>query len=152
MSGSRAGPNGETSEPRIAASAAGDCCGFRMVCASRRLAAHYDEALKPLGVTIGQFNMIRVIGHRQRVSHTQLAADLDLDRSTIGRKTRVLSRAGYVESSEGSDRREALLVLSGKGRALLAAGLPVWSSVEKEVRSRIGSHRLVQLDDLLSLF
>eukprot|EP01035_Chromulina_nebulosa_P049431 gene49431-67135_t len=58
--------------------------------ASRRLSALYDEALEPFGINIGQFSQLRNIRRSQPVSLTALGGVMELDRSTVGRNTRVL--------------------------------------------------------------
>lgn len=119
--------------------------------ASRRLSALYDEALQPFGINIGQFSHIRNISRMEPVSLTDLGAAMDLDRSTVGRNTKVLVRMGIVETVSGEDQREALLQLSAAGRALLAATTPVWDEVQVGIDARLGEDKTSDLKQLLDV-
>ena len=92
--------------------------------ASRKVSSMYDEALAPLGINVAQFSLMRRVAARAPVSLTDLAALLELDRSTVGRNVKVLERHGWVASARGRDQREAVL----------DAGAPLW----KEAQARIG--------------
>ncbi|MDB5526335.1 MAG: MarR family transcriptional regulator [Rhizobium sp.] len=119
--------------------------------ASRRLSALYDAALQPFGINIGQFSLMRNINRNQPVSLTDLGTMMELDRSTVGRNTKVLERMGLVEAVAGEDQREALLQLSDKGRALLDASVPVWEDVQVRIDERLGESRTEELKQLLEV-
>lgn len=119
--------------------------------ASRRLSARYDEALEPFGITIGQFSQMRNIVRNEPLSLTELAGIMELDRSTVGRNTKVLERMGLVETVAGDDQRQALLQLSGEGRALLKAAEPVWEDVQVKIDARLGEDMTGQLKQLLAV-
>ncbi|CAH0343430.1 hypothetical protein RHI9324_05164 [Rhizobium sp. CECT 9324] len=118
--------------------------------ASRRVSAHYDEALEPLGINVAQFSLLRNIGSLQPVSLTDLSHRVELDRSTLGRNTKVLARMGLVISVHGEDQREALLTIAPKGVDVLASAMPVWEIAQKSIEDRLGSDKLEQLHALLS--
>jgi DNA-binding MarR family transcriptional regulator len=119
--------------------------------ASRRLSALYDAALEPFGINIGQFSQIRNIRRNEPVSLTALAQLMELDRSTVGRNTKVLERMGLVETAAGDDHREALLLLTEKGRALLVQAEPVWHDVQVQIDARLGDDRTDDLKQLLDV-
>lgn len=118
--------------------------------ASRKLSSYYDEALAPLGVNIGQFSLLRNIHRRAPVSLTDLAVAVELDRSTVGRNTKVLERLGLVAFGAGIDHREAVVELTDTGRALLKRGAPLWDGVQDAIETRLGAEGAGQLRDLLS--
>ena len=118
--------------------------------ASRRLSALYDEALAPFGINVGQFSHLRNIRRNEPISLTDLAGIMELDRSTVGRNTKVLERMGLVETTSGEDQREALLRLSGKGGALLDASQPAWEDVQVKLDARLGEDRTEDLRQLLA--
>lgn len=129
----------------------GPCYCILLRKASRRLSALYDEALAPFGINVGQFSQMRSIKRRQPVSLTDLAAIMDLDRSTVGRNTKVLQRMGLVAAGSGEDQREALLELTEKGRELLEAALPVWEGVQASLDEKLGEARSAELQHLLDV-
>jgi DNA-binding MarR family transcriptional regulator len=118
--------------------------------ASRKISSYYDEALAPLGVNIGQFSLLRNIRSMEPVSLTDLALRVELDRSTVGRNTKVLDRMGLVAIGAGDDQREALLSLSEAGHALLAQGAPLWDGVQAKIEDRLGREKTQQLQELLT--
>ena len=117
--------------------------------ASRKVSSYYDEALAPLGVNIGQFSLLRNIRRLEPISLTELAGKVELDRSTVGRNTKVLERVGRVAIGHGEDQREAMLTLTEKGRDLLKEGAPLWDSVQEDIEVRLGPEKTKQLLELL---
>lgn len=127
------------------------CIALRKV--SRRLTALYDEAMAPFGITISQFSQLRNIKYRQPVSLSELAEVLELDRSTVGRNTKILQRMGLVVAQASTeDLRETVLSLSGEAVALLAKATPVWRDVQARVEGRLEAAEfdrvLAELKDL----
>ena len=114
------------------------------------MTALYDEALAPVGVNLAQFSLMRSISWQQPVSLTDLARVVELDRSTVGRNTRVLERMGLLAITTGQDQREAVLALTDDGRDILTRGAPLWDGVQDGIETRLGSERTKQLQDLLA--
>ena len=73
-----------------------------------------------------------------------------LDRSTVGRNTKVLERMGLVAIGHGEDQREAMLTLTEKGRNLLKEGAPLWDGVQDDIEARLGPEKTRQLQELLA--
>ena len=118
--------------------------------ASRKVSSYYDEALAPLGVNIGQFSLLRNINRMEPVSLTDLAARVELDRSTVGRNTKVLARMGLVAIGHGEDQREAVLSVTEQGQAILTLGAPLWDGVQDQIVARLGPEKTAQLQELLA--
>lgn len=118
--------------------------------ASRKVSSYYDEALAPLGVNIAQFSLLRNINRMAPVSLTDLAARVELDRSTVGRNAKVLERMGLVEIRPGKDQREATLLVSEPGKAILREGAPLWDRVQADIETRLGADGVGRLRDLLA--
>jgi DNA-binding MarR family transcriptional regulator len=129
----------------------GPCYCILLRKASRRLSARYDDALAPLGINIGQFSMLRNIHRKQPISLTELGAIMELDRSTVGRNTKILERMGLVTSAIGEDQREALLSLSERGESLLEKAEPVWENVQVELDAKVGERSAEELRRLLEI-
>ena len=102
------------------------------------MTALYDEAMAPFGITISQFSQMRTIRRRQPVSLTELANLLELDRSTVGRNTKILQRMGYIASAVSEeDHRENVLSLTPEALELLERATPVWREVQATVEGRL---------------
>lgn len=118
--------------------------------ASRKVSSYYDEALAPLGVNIGQFSLLRNINRLAPISLTDLAVQVELDRSTVGRNAKVLERMGLVVIGHGEDQREAMLTVAPQGHAILKKGAPLWDGVQDDIEARLGAEKTRQLQELLA--
>ena len=95
----------------------------------RALARRFDEALRPLGLTNGQFSLLMSLNRPQPPGMGSVASLLAMDRTTLTANLKPLERRGLVRVRiDDSDRRSRRLILTGEGRDLLAAALPVWQS------------------------
>ncbi|MBS7812412.1 MarR family winged helix-turn-helix transcriptional regulator [Roseococcus pinisoli] len=121
------------------------CYCTALKAASRRLAALYDEALKPVGVNIAQFSLLRRVRRAETVTLTELGRLAELDRSTIGRNVRVLERMGLVALSRGEDQREAVVRLTPAGHQALVDGDPLWDGVQDAIDARLGPTGVLEL-------
>lgn len=119
--------------------------------ASRRLTSLYDEALAPLGINVTQFSQLRNIGRMQPVSLTDLGKRMELDRSTVGRNTKILERMGLVTAASAEDHRESALVLTGDGEVLLGQALPIWEEVQARISRRLGPGGLEEIVSALDM-
>jgi DNA-binding MarR family transcriptional regulator len=95
--------------------------------AARALARRFDEALRPLDLTNGQFSILMSLNRPNPPTISCVADFLAMDRTTLTAALKPLQRRGLIRVTEDpSDRRGRLLRLTRKGRGLLAAAVPVW--------------------------
>lgn len=118
--------------------------------ATRKVSAYYDEALVSLGINIAQLSLMRNIARIEPTSLTELAARVELDRSTVGRNIKVLERMGLVAIITGKDHREVVLELSQSGRKILREGNAIWDRVQDDINARLGADHMKQLHGLLA--
>lgn len=107
------------------------CTQFRR--ASNALTRIYDDALRPLGLRITQFSLLRGLGRLGEATSTQLAAELALDRTTISRNVKLLVDSGWVDVKEADDRRERVLSLNKAGRKVIADATPYWQRAQRRI-------------------
>ncbi|WP_336489507.1 MarR family winged helix-turn-helix transcriptional regulator [Methylobacterium nigriterrae] len=99
--------------------------------AARSVTASYDEALRPAGLRVTQFALLRTLQRVGPVPVTRLAAETALDRSTMGRNLDPLERRGLVRLAVGErDQRERVAAITEAGAAAVAAAVPRWSAVQ----------------------
>jgi DNA-binding MarR family transcriptional regulator len=102
--------------------------------AARALARRYDEALRPIGLTSGQFSLMTALSRPEPVSIGELSSLLVMDRTTITANLKPLRRRGLVAVTvDPDDRRSRRPTLTSAGRSRLADALPIWKRVQKEV-------------------
>jgi DNA-binding MarR family transcriptional regulator len=106
--------------------------------AARKTTAIYDDALASTGINIAQFSLLRRIARARCISLTELAREADLDRSTIGRNTKVLAKMGLIETKCGEDHREAPIGLTDTGQRLLQRATPLWQTAQDEIEALFG--------------
>ena len=107
--------------------------------AARKVTRRYEEALRPLGVTMGQFTTLAALARPEPVPLTALADQLGMDRTTMTRDLAPLERRGLVRSSPSKkDRRIRAIALTDAGRDLLHEAVPRWRSAQEGSRHRLG--------------
>jgi DNA-binding MarR family transcriptional regulator len=102
------------------------------------LARRFDEALRPFGLTNGQFSLLMSLNRPTPPPMAPVAALLAMDRTTLTAALKPLERRGLVKvSQDPSDRRSRILALTVKGRNLLVDALPVWQRTHQEIEQLI---------------
>lgn len=110
------------------------CICTHMQRAARALARRFDKALKPLGLTNGQFSLLMALNRPEAVPRRSVAALLAMDRSTLTAALKPLEREKLVKvTPDPDDRRSTRLKLTDKGREMLTQALPIWRDTHAEV-------------------
>jgi DNA-binding MarR family transcriptional regulator len=106
--------------------------------AARALARRFDEALRPLGLTNGQFSLLMSLNRPEPASMASVASLLGMDRTTLTAAIKPLERRGLLTvATDPSDRRGRRLSLTGPGKTLLASALPVWERTHEKVNQSL---------------
>jgi DNA-binding MarR family transcriptional regulator len=119
--------------------------------AARALARRFDIALKPVGLTNGQFSLMMSLNRPQPALMGPVAELLAVDRTTLTAALKVLERRGLVKTAvDPKDRRGRLLSLTEDGKTLLSAALPIWTRVHGEIEAELGEGEPARLREALS--
>jgi DNA-binding MarR family transcriptional regulator len=112
-----------------------DCClCLHVQRAARALARRFDEALRPLDLTNGQFSLLMSLNRPEPPRMAAVASLLAMDRTTLTAALKPLERRGLIKiSPDQADRRSRLLTLTPKGRSLLVHAVPVWERAHLEI-------------------
>jgi DNA-binding MarR family transcriptional regulator len=103
------------------------CLCLHVQRAARAVARRFDEALRPLGLTNGQFSLLMSLNRPQPPTIGSVAALLAMDRTTLTANLKPLERRGLVTVTvDEADRRSRRMSLTSAGRSLLAAAVPIW--------------------------
>src|SRR5882724_2900251 len=103
------------------------CMCLHVQRAARAVARRFDEALRPLGLTNGQFSLMMSLNRPQPPSMGSVAALLAMDRTTLTAALKPLERRGLVEvTADPTDRRSRLMKLTPAGRTLMSSAVPIW--------------------------
>src|SRR6266853_5192085 len=112
------------------------CLCLHLQRAARAVGRRFDAALRPLGLTNGQFSLLMSLNRPEPASMGQISALLAMDRTTLTANLKPLERRGLVAvATDARDKRSRRLRLTSPGRALLAAALPVWEETHAEIEA-----------------
>lgn len=104
--------------------------------AARALARRFDVALKPVGITSGQFSLLMSLNRPNPPNLGSVAALLAMDRTTLTANLKPLERRGLIDTAPNpADKRARLLRLTDAGRAVLAEATPIWRQVHGDIEA-----------------
>jgi DNA-binding MarR family transcriptional regulator len=116
-----------------------DCClCLHVQRAARALARRFDEALRPIGLTNGQFSLMMSLNRPEPPGIAAVADLLAMDRTTLTAALKPLERRGLVTvARDPLDRRGRQLRLTKQGEALLNSAVPVWEQTHRDVEAQL---------------
>lgn len=122
------------------------CLCLHVQRAARALARLFDDALRPAGLTNGQFSLLMSLNRPEPPPMGPVAALLAMDQTTLTAALKPLQRKGWVTVVENPrDRRGRLLVLTGDGKAVLAKALPIWQATHAAMDAKLPKGSSAQL-------
>ncbi|WP_210496663.1 MarR family winged helix-turn-helix transcriptional regulator [Microvirga antarctica] len=102
--------------------------------AARALARRFDIALRPVGLTSGQFSLLMSLNRPKPASIGSVAALLAMDRTTLTANLKPLGRRGLLAvETDPADKRSRLLTLTDPGREVLIAAIPIWERTHEKI-------------------
>jgi len=106
--------------------------------AARALARHFDDVLRPAGITSGQFSLLMSLNRPEPPSLGSVAQLLAMDRTTLTANLKPLERRGLVKVAiDKDDRRSRRLALTAEGKAVLAEAFPIWKGTHAAIEKKI---------------
>lgn len=114
------------------------CLCLHVQRAARALARRFDDALRPVGLTSGQFSLLMALNRPEPPRMGEVAALLAMDRTTLTANLKPLERRGLLRATtDAMDKRGRRLALTPAGRAALAAALPLWERTEADIEQSV---------------
>jgi len=128
--------------------AACNCLALRQ--AARHVTQFYDQFLAPSGLRTTQYSILARLVRKGPMAINALAAELVMDRTTLGRNILPLQRDGLIAVGPGkSDRRRKELRLTSAGAARFRAALDAWREAQLRFETSFGVKRAKELRALL---
>ncbi len=122
------------------------CLCLHVQRAARAVARHYDDLLRPVGLTNGQFSILMSLNRPEPPQLGWVAALLGLDRTTLTANLKPLARRGLLKIAvDPDDKRGRRLSLTSKGRAALVAALPIWQEAQAQMARRMKHAKMGEL-------
>jgi DNA-binding MarR family transcriptional regulator len=125
------------------------CACFDLRKATRAVSRLYDDCLRPLGLNITQYSLLRVIETEPQISVSTLGRYMVMDRTSVTRALAPLERDRLIRSRVGSDKRKRIVSLTKKGTKLIADAKPRWDEAQKIFLDLIGDQRWTVMRGLL---
>ncbi|SRR5216683_1373964 len=115
-----------------------ECFAVRLRLLNRVITRIYDEALRPLGVTVNQMNILAVVENMSEAEAGVIGQFLQMEKSTVSRNVERMRRQGWLSEKPGADARRVVLSVTARGQALLVKALPLWRQAQEQVRQLLG--------------
>jgi DNA-binding MarR family transcriptional regulator len=114
------------------------CLCLHVQRAARALARRFDDVLRPLELTNGQFSLLMSLNRPQPASIGSVAALLAMDRTTLTANLKPLERRKLVKVAvDREDKRGRRLIITAAGRTLLSRAFPLWKQAHAETERLI---------------
>jgi DNA-binding MarR family transcriptional regulator len=114
------------------------CLCLHVQRAARALARLFDDALRPVGLTNGQFSLLMSLNRPEPPPMGPVASLLAMDQTTLTAALKPLQRKGFVNVVPNpTDRRGRLLCLTDDGRAALQKALPIWENTHATLEAKL---------------
>jgi DNA-binding MarR family transcriptional regulator len=125
-----------------------NCLAVRQ--AARHVTQFYDQFLAPSGLRTTQFSILARLRRLGPMTINALAAEMVMDRTTLGRNILPLERDGLIAIQQGSrDRRSKELRVTEAGEARFRAGMKGWAQAQRQFEKAFGAERTADMRALL---
>ena len=118
--------------------------------AARHITQFYDQYLASSGLRTTQFSILAKLRRLGPMTINRLAAEMVMDRTTLGRNILPLERDGLIAVEQGSsDRRSKELRVTKAGEARFRAGVKGWVQAQRQFEKVFGAKRTADMRALL---
>jgi len=121
-----------------------NCLALRQ--AARQATQLYDRHLAPAGLRTTQFSVLINLRRLGPMTINRLAAQMVMDRTTLGRNVLPLERDGLIAIRQGkADKRRRELELTKAGAERLRRAVKLWANAQAEFETQFGAGRAAAL-------
>jgi DNA-binding MarR family transcriptional regulator len=114
------------------------CLGVRIGRLHRMVARRFDHAMRPLGLTLPQLEVLGILMLRGPLKPGAVAEALAVERSTISRNLSLMEQKGWVMVDTSSSGRTLSVALTQEGTAVLAEATTAWTEAQNHVVELLG--------------
>ena len=134
---------------RSAAPAPTGCSSFKLRQLSRRVSQHFDHIVGASGLKTTQYSLLSHIVKLAPVRPGELAAQMEMDASTLTRNLRPLVDQGWVLVGAGADGRSRCVTITPAGRAKRVEAQREWKRAQTALNARLGVASVARLHTLI---
>lgn len=125
--------------------------GFLLTDTARMFRKLIDRRLQPFGLTRAQWAVLAMLGSRDGVSQSDLAEELEIEKSTVGRLIDHVEARGWIERRPmATDRRLWRVHLTEQARPLIQRVTQVILATRTEMLHGLTVEQQRQLSDALA--
>src|SRR5262245_49422461 len=114
----------------IAENTSAACLSTRIRQLNRIITRVFDDAMRPLGITVSQFTLLTQIAQQDGITAVDIGHTLDIEKSTLSRNLKRLLKDGHITMDPPAGRRGRGLHLTPKGAQAIQLGYPVWRAAQ----------------------
>ena len=118
-----------------------DCACLNLRKASRAVTRIFDEALQQTGLRSTQLPVLVTLTVSGPTSVSNLADELVMDRTSLGRLLVPLASGGFIGIRPGKDRRTREVSLTTHGYEAVRGAIPLWEKAQAHVVAKLGERR-----------
>ena len=127
-----------------------DCNCLAVRQAARHITQFYDQWLAPSGLRTTQFSILAKLRRVGPMTINELAAEMVMDRTTLGRNILPLERDGLIAVEQGRhDRRSKELRVTEAGEASFRSAMKKWRGAQRRFEAAFGTDRTADMRTLL---
>ena len=127
-----------------------ECNCYAVRAAARHVTQCYDQFLAPARLRTTQFSILAKLKRRGPLTISELADEMAMDRTTLGRNILPLQRDRLMRiEPAASDRRMKVLRLTKVGEKRFEAARREWSAAQARFEKVFGAARAAELRALL---
>jgi MarR family transcriptional regulator, organic hydroperoxide resistance regulator len=123
---------------------------FRFLRLRQQVFAEMAHILKPLNLSIPQFDVLSTLTEQDGLSQSDLAEKLYVTKGNVSGLIDRLAEAGYVERrATPGDRRANAVILTASGREVAEAGISLQRQFVAETLGKLPQEDMARLDEAL---
>lgn len=117
---------------------------------SQKVTNIYNKALKSINISITQFGLLKHIQTLQPVNVTDLANDMELDRTTVVKTLKLLENRGYILDISENGKRNRKLTLTDDGKSAVEKGTILRIKLQDKFKDFLDEKDLKELLRIIS--
>jgi DNA-binding MarR family transcriptional regulator len=125
------------------------CTNLKVRQLMRRVARHYDAEVGKTGLKGTQYSLLSYVVKLGPIRPVDLAAQMNVDASTLSRNLQPLVAAGWVALETGADARSRLVCATDAGREKRAEAQRRWRVAQEGINAALEPERVIALHALI---
>ena len=136
---------------KLAKALASECLAIRVRTLNRVVTGLYDRALQPLGVKTSQANILVSLSLLGQATSAKIGQVMSMEKSTVSRNLDRMRKNGWIAVANSDHGVSQDIVVTPKGRELMAAAQAGWQRAQKEANTLLGAEGVAAVRKLYDI-